>query len=155
MMNKYRTTPGTGRGENGAGFPRAPLARTAAGMARAAGDTADRAIPGTRRGAGRPDAGRPRHSRGARLRQDRRDALGYRLVHHAPADGGVRRPRFVPPSGGGRGFRDRGDTGRRAHRSRGGGLGAVLRAGRAAALLTAGMLLAARLARLSFLANFM
>ena len=131
MMNKSRTTRGRAEVRDDAGFPRAPLARIAAGMARAAGDAAHRAIPGTRRDAGRPHARRPRHPRGSRLRQDRRDAPGHRLVHDAPADGGVRRPRFVPPPRGRRGFRDRGHTRRRAHRPGGGGLGAVRPAGRA------------------------
>ena len=131
MMNKVRTARERAEVRDDAGFSRAPLARIAEGMARAAGGAAHRAIPGTRRGAGRLHARRPRHPRGSRLRQDRRDAPGHRPVHDAPPDGGVRRPRFVPPPRGRRGFRDRGHPRCRAHRSGGGGLRAVRPAGRA------------------------
>ena len=53
------------------------------------------------------------------------------LVHAAPADGGVRRPRLVPAPRRRRGFRDRGHPRRRAHRPGGGGISSVRPAGRA------------------------
>ena len=92
---------------------------------------ARRAVPGARRRAGRPHAGRHRHPRGPRLRQDRRDAAGHRAVHDAPPDGGLRRPRLVPAPRRRRGLGHRGHPRRRAGRDGGGGLAGLREAGRA------------------------
>ena len=128
---RTRNRRGTGGCCDVAGFAWGPPARLAAGAARDAGAAADRPVPGTRGSARGLDAGRLGHPRGPRVREDRRDAGGDRPVHDAAADGRVRRPRIVAPPGGGRGFRDRGHTRRRAYRSRGGWVAALRPAGRA------------------------
>ena len=103
----------------------------------------------------RRDAGRAGHPRGARLREDRRDAGGDRPVHDAAADRRVRRPRssrhlVVAADSATAIILAAALTGLAAAGSR-----RYVRLAGLAAVLTAAMLLLARLARLGFLANFL